>query len=471
MGNRKNKDSTRCGAGSATTTLTNIYLKRMRGRLKEFSLFLRRWLPVAVWAGVVLYASTSVGSGNRTVGIMRTILSWFNPDLGLATLTEINYGTRKTAHVVQFLVYALLVWRGLSLVPAVETSPRRLAVWTIGSAVVLAFASEGIQLFSPLRNALFTDVILDVSGAVAGTLIAWTIAGFFCKAPSSAATSAPPDAILVTSDLHLADSGRATLAAVRSALVRSGALTLVVAGDFGVANRASEWMAALREAAGEYTNLIICLGNQDHWLEHPDGSCQSPEDVRERFWRPACTTHGIQCLDFENVRLPGLVISGGYGHYDFGFRDPGASVDDAFPDTADYENGSFRGLVHPDAGRIPGLRGEAGRQLDSLSRRLSLTNGDPVLFVTHTAPFDRLLPGRSGQPGASFFRAFSGNASVGRLLVTHAPSIALAVSGHTFHASPLIHVSGIPCISTGSSPGFSRFLLFHPSDKSVKMFF
>lgn len=443
----------------------------MRGRLKAFSLFLRRWLPVAVWAGVVLYASTSVGSGNHTAGILRTILSWFNPDLGLTTLTDINYGTRKTAHVVQFLVYALLVWRGLSLAPALETSPRRLAFWTIGSAAVLAFASEGIQLFSPFRNALFTDVLLDVSGAVAGTFIAWTIAKFFSF--SSAATSATPGTILITSDLHLEDSpdsGRAALAAVRSVLVRSGASTLVVAGDFGVANRAAEWMAALREAAGDKTNLVICLGNQDHWLEHPDGSSQSPEDVRERFWRPACTTHGIHCLDFENVRLPGLVISGGYGHYDFGFRDPDASVDGAFPDTADYEKGFFRGLVHPDAGRIPGLRGEAGRQLDSMSCRLPLANGDPVLFVTHTAPFDRLLPGRSRQSEAAFFRAFSGNESLGRLLVTHAPSIALAVSGHTFHASPLVRVAGIPCISTGSCPGFPKFLLFHPSNKSVKLF-
>jgi len=226
----------------------------------------------------------------------------------------------------------------------------------------------------------------------------------------------------------------------------------------------------LREAAGETTNLVICLGNQDHWLENPDGSCQSPEDVRERFWRPACTTHGIRCLDFENVRLPGLVISGGYGHYDFGFRDPDASVDGDFPDTADYEKGSFRGLLHPDAGRIPGLRGEAGRQLDSMSSRLPLANGDPVLFVTHTAPFDRLLPGRSRQSETAFFRAFSGNESLGRLLVTHAPSIALAVSGHTFHASLLVRVAGIPCISTGSCPGSPKFLLFYPSNKSVKIF-
>ncbi len=446
----------------------------MRGRLKEFSLFLRRWLPVAVWAGVVLYASTSVGSGNHSAGILRTILAWFNPDLGLATLTEINFGIRKTAHVVQFLIYALLVWRGLFLAPALETSPRRLVLWTIGSAAVLAFASEGIQLFTPVRSALFTDVILDVSGAVAGSLVAWTFVKYFCKGrPALIEHPSSPGVILITSDLHLADapdSGRATLAAVRSALVRSGARTLVVAGDFGVADRAAEWMAALRGAAGERTDLVICLGDRDHWLERPDGTCQCPDDVRERFWRPACLAHGIRCLDFENVRLPGLVISGGYGHYDFGFRDPSFSVDGAFPDVADYEKGSFRGLVHPGAGRIPGLAGEAGRQFDSMARRLSLSNGDPVLIVTHTAPFERLLPEISAQPEASFFRAFSGNASIGRLLVSNAPSIALAVSGHTFHASPLIHVSGIPCTSTGSSPGFSRFLTFDPSNCKTKNF-
>ena len=446
----------------------------MRRRLKEFSLNLRRWLPVAVWAGVVLYASTSVGSDNHTAGILRTILSWFNPDLGLATLTEINYGTRKTAHVVQFLVYSLLVWRGLRLEPALETSPRRLALWTIGSAVVLAFASEGVQLFSPLRNALFTDVFLDVSGAVAGTLIALISGRVFCRRQSSNRSSSNSGTILVTSDLHLADSpdsGLAALAAVRSALVRSGARTLVVAGDFGVADRAAEWMAALRGAAGERTDLIICLGNQDHWVELPDGSCQCPDDVRERFWRPACRMYGIRCLDFENVRLPRLFVCGGYGHYDFGFRDPGFVVDGASPDSLDYQNGFFKGLVHPDAGKIPGLSGEAARQLDSMTRRLSLANGDPVLFVTHTAPFEHLLPRLSARSETSFFRAYSGNAAIGRLLVTHAPSIALAVSGHSFHASPLVRVAGISCITTGSCPGSPKFLLFDPSKSHVKTFY
>lgn len=431
-------------------------------------------MPVAVWAGVVLYLSTNIGSGNHTAGILRSILAWFHPDLGLATLTDINYGTRKTAHVIQFVIYALLIWRGLSLSPALETSSRRLAGWAIGSAALLAVTSEGIQLFSPLRTALFTDVILDVSGAVIGVLTVLIFRKLFCKRASIPGSADSPGAILVTSDLHLADSrdsGRAILAAVRSAIKRSGASTLIVAGDFGVADRAQEWMRALREAAGERTDVIICLGNQDHWVEQNDGSFQSPEDIREHFWRPACLMHGVRCLDFENVRLNGLVVCGGYGHYDFVFRDPAVTVDGVSPEIADYEKGFFKGLVHPDAGRIPGVNGEADRQLSSIAQRLSLINGEKVLFVTHTAPFDRLLSGASLPPGSSqgFFRAFSGNASIGRLLTTHAPSIALAVCGHTCQASTLIHVHGIPCISTGSAAGSPHFLLFNPSNNTVKI--
>ncbi|MFZ4774442.1 MAG: VanZ family protein [Terrimicrobiaceae bacterium] len=455
----------------------------MKWGLKVFSLCLRRWLPVVLWAGLVLYASTSAGSGNHSARFLRPLLAWVFPDLASTSLTEINFFTRKTAHVVQFVLYALLLWRGLVLPPALRTGTRALVGWVLGTAAVLAVLSEGVQLFSPQRSAQVTDVLLDISGAAVGVGL---ILGFrlLFRGRNMPARHSPPSPariagkILITSDLHLdecPDGGREVLDRLKSAVSGSQADVLLVAGDFGVAERAGEWMAGLREAAGPETEIVICLGNHDHWLGQERGACATPEEVREKFWRPACLARRVQCLDFENVVLPGITLCGGYAHYDFGFRDPEIMVDGESPTIADYRKGRFAGMEYPDGDRIPGLDSaeESGKQALAISRRLSLAceSGAPVLFATHTVPFSKLAG--QGAPRGSlkrFFDAYSGNSAIGSLLSALAPSVALAVCGHTHRSTPILRIHGIPCINTGSGPEQLRFHLFDLETLSVSKY-
>lgn len=448
--------------------------------MKGFSLFLRRWLPVALWAGFVLYASTSIGSGNHSAHLLRPILVWLFPWLASASYPDINFFMRKTAHVVQFIVYAALLWRGLRLPPAITVRTRSVVAWVLGSSAVLGFLSEGIQIFSAQRTAKLADVGLDFAGAVLGAALVLALGALIGRRTTSMAPPHPPNErspgkILITSDLHLddaADGGRGILEELRSRFVQSGAGVLLVAGDFGVAERAEEWMAGLREAAGPEAVVVICLGNHDHWLQGEADGCRSPEDVREKFWRAACKAHRIHCLDFENVTLPGIVICGGYGHYDFGFRDPDVVADSKRPTLADYQSGRFGGMIYPDMDRIPGLAGteEAARQARAISHRLSAAcdGGNPVLFATHTVPFASLLACKS--PAHSphrFFDAFSGNSAIGSLLSAMAASVALAVSGHTHFQTPVLQIHGIPCVNTGSGPDRLRFLLFDLQNLTV----
>ena len=452
--------------------------------MKGFSLFLRRWLPVGLWAGFVLYASTSVGSGDNSAHALRPFLKWIWPDLGLASIPEINFLIRKTAHVVQFTVYAGLLWRALRLAPPLAIRTRVVLAWVLGSSAALGFLSEGIQLFSSQRTAQLTDVGLDSAGSVIGAALILAIGALAGRrAPSSktrppAAQEGTPGKILITSDLHLdssADGGRGTLDQVRSRFLQSNAGVLLVAGDFGVAERAEEWMAGLRKAAGQEAEVVICLGNHDHWLQGDVEGCLSPEEVREKFWRPACAAHRIHCLDFGNVNLPAIVLCGGYAHYDFGFKDPDVHADSRHPTYADYQKGSFGGLVYPDMDRIPGLAlaDEAGRQTKAISRRLSAAcdNGKPVLFATHTIPFASLNTREEARGSLQrFFDAYSGNSAIGSLLSAMASSVALAVSGHTHCRTPVLRIHGIPCLNTGSGPDHLRFLLFDMHTLSVAPF-
>jgi len=451
--------------------------------MKGFSLFLRRWLPVGLWVGFVLYASTSIGSGDNTALFLRPFLKWIWPDLALASIPEINFLIRKTAHVVQFVVYAGLLWRALRLAPPLAVRTRVVLAWVLGSSAALGFLSEGIQLFSPQRTAQLTDVGLDFAGSVIGAaliLAIGSLAGRFfpSKTRPSVQQEGKPGKILITSDLHLdtsADGGRRTLDQVRSQFLHSGASVLLVAGDFGVAERAEEWMAGLREAAGQEAEVVICLGNHDHWLQGEAEGCLSPDEVREKFWRPACRAHRVRCLDFENVSLPGIVLCGGYAHYDFGFKDPDVHADAKHPTSADYQKGSFGGLVYPDMNRIPGLAlaEEAARQTKAISRRLSAAcdEGKPVLFATHTIPFSSLNAREESRGSLQrFFDAYSGNSAIGSLLSAMASSVVLAVSGHIQRWTPVLLIHGIPCVNTGSSPDQLRFLLFDLHALSVAPF-
>jgi VanZ family protein/predicted phosphodiesterase len=460
--------------------LTAGYLRLIKGGMKGFSLVLRRWLPVGLWAGLVLYASTSIGSGENTSHVLLPFLKWIWPDFAPASMPEINFLIRKTAHVVQFVVYAALLWRGLRLPPPLAISTRAVLAWVLGSSAALGFLSEGIQLFYPQRGARFADVGLDFSGSVIGAGLVLSISALVGRRGRSkpAPEEKPHTKILITSDLHLdaaADSGHEILRQVGSRFLQSKADVLLVAGDFGVAERAEEWMAGLREAAGKEAVLVICLGNHDHWLHGTNGGCLTPEDVREKFWRPACAAHRIYCLDFENVSLPGITLCGGYGHYDFGFRGQDVLVDSKHPATADYQCGRFGGLVYPDMERIPGLAlaEEAAQQTKAISRRLAQAcdEAKPVLFATHTIPFSSLnhheVPRDSPR---RFFAAYSGNSAIGSLLSAMASSVTLAVCGHTHCPTSVLRIHGIPCINTGSGPDGLRFLLFDLDTRSVAPF-
>lgn len=448
--------------------------------MKGFSLFLRRWLPVALWAGFVLYASTSVGSGNRSAHFLRPLLAWLFPWLASDSYPDINFFTRKTAHVVQFMVYAALLWRGLRLPPAITVRTRSVLAWVLGSSAALGFLSEGIQIVSAQRTAQLTDVGLDFAGAFLGAAFVLALGALIGRRTPPETPPRPPEEglpvkVLITSDLHLddaADKGRGIFEELRSRFAQSGAGVLLVTGDFGVAERAEEWMAGLREVAGPEAVVVICLGNRDHWLQSDADGCRSPEDVREKFWRPACKAHRVHCLDFENVSLPGIVICGGYGHYDFGFKDPDAVADSKRPTLADYESGRFCGMTYPDMDRIPGLvsADEAVRQARAISHRLSAAcdEGKPVLFATHTIPFASMnVPKSPIHSPHRFFDAFSGNSAIGSLLSAMATSVALAVSGHTHYQTPVLQIHGVPCVNTGSGPDRLRFLLFDLQNLSV----
>jgi VanZ family protein len=96
-----------------------------------------RWLPVVVWAGVI-FALSSIPSLNSGLG------TW-------------DYVLRKCAHMTEYAILAVLVWRA-------SGSYR----WAFAVAVAYACTDELHQTFVHGRHGSPVDVGIDAVGALVG---------------------------------------------------------------------------------------------------------------------------------------------------------------------------------------------------------------------------------------------------------------------------------------------------------------
>lgn len=108
---------------------------------------------------------------------MGPLLRWLFPSMPEPTIGAVVLGVRKTAHMIEYAVLTVLVWRALWR--PVRCDPRpwswRPAGWAVAVAVAYAVSDELHQALVPSRQAQLTDVLLDAVGALLGlaALVAW----------------------------------------------------------------------------------------------------------------------------------------------------------------------------------------------------------------------------------------------------------------------------------------------------------
>ena len=106
----------------------------------------KRWLPLVAWV-VLIFGLSSI------------------PDLALGDM-KFPEGTDKVVHFFEYLVLALLFYRGLSY-DAVRFKLVLLIV-TCGTAAGLAGLDELYQSYIPGRDSSFLDLMADFAGIAAG---------------------------------------------------------------------------------------------------------------------------------------------------------------------------------------------------------------------------------------------------------------------------------------------------------------
>ena len=87
------------------------------------------------------------------------------------TIWTILVLARKCAHVSEYAVLSLLLWRALGSVPALRTKTFIVFGAVLVGCAVVAASDEFHQTFVKSRTPSGRDVLLDVTGALLGVLI------------------------------------------------------------------------------------------------------------------------------------------------------------------------------------------------------------------------------------------------------------------------------------------------------------
>ncbi len=135
---------------------------------------MKSWLPVLVWVLVIFSASADSASGQHSSRIIGPIIRWFYPPISPQALENAIYLVRKTAHLTEYAVLAILLWRALRKPPPFTWSWHT-ALAALVLAALYALTDELHQSLVPNREASAFDVVLDTCGAALGLALVWLI--------------------------------------------------------------------------------------------------------------------------------------------------------------------------------------------------------------------------------------------------------------------------------------------------------
>ena len=138
---------------------------------KRMRRFVKYWLPLLIWLGVIFVGSTSVMSSEHTSRYIVPFLLWLKPGMSPEAIWTILVVARKCAHVTEYAVLALLLWRALRSISTLQTKTLMVFGAALLGCALFAASDELHQTFVKSRTPSIRDVLLDTGGALFGLLI------------------------------------------------------------------------------------------------------------------------------------------------------------------------------------------------------------------------------------------------------------------------------------------------------------
>lgn len=129
------------------------------------------WIPAILVAILISIFSTRYFTVEQTGRIIFPVLHWVFPWASHRALHLMHVGIRKSAHVTEFGIFSITVFRW---VRAGRSGWRfNWALATLVIAVLYAALDEYHQSFVPLRHATPRDVAIDTFGALLAQSVVW----------------------------------------------------------------------------------------------------------------------------------------------------------------------------------------------------------------------------------------------------------------------------------------------------------
>ena len=131
------------------------------------------WAPAALWAAVVLAASSEPLAAEHTGQWLQDVVVFIaGRPLSPEAFAITHYVIRKLAHLTEYGIFGALMFRAL------RSDERgwsvRSAIGAVIAAALLAAVDEWHQTFVPGRTGAAGDVLIDICGATIAQLLRYS---------------------------------------------------------------------------------------------------------------------------------------------------------------------------------------------------------------------------------------------------------------------------------------------------------
>jgi VanZ family protein len=136
------------------------------------------WLLTLAWGAQIYHFSTAHYSSDTSWWLLDQLLQTLHVTVSSSTISVLNTIVRKLAHLIEYCVLTLLLYRSLAREQLLRWRAN-LAFWSMGIAGSYALGDEFHQLFVPGRRAAALDCGIDLLGAAFAMLLLHGCCRFF----------------------------------------------------------------------------------------------------------------------------------------------------------------------------------------------------------------------------------------------------------------------------------------------------
>jgi VanZ family protein len=130
--------------------------------------FFKYWFPVILWVGFTFWMSTGGFAAANTSRFIEPLLRFLMPQISDAQVVMIHGVIRKLAHLTEYFILGLLLFRAFSC-DCADLKAWRWFFYSLLAVVLFAAGDEFHQSFVVTRTPSVIDVGIDVLGGFLAT--------------------------------------------------------------------------------------------------------------------------------------------------------------------------------------------------------------------------------------------------------------------------------------------------------------